>query len=264
LRYASAPIALAARADAEPAGEVMTVRFSVFNTWYPISSWWEGDFLERTAPGAFLKTIGERGDQVKVLFNHGYDSGIGSKILGVPSVLREDADAPYAEVPLLDTSYNRDLIPGLAAGGYGSSFMFEVTREEWNREPDASDYNPGALPERTIREVRLFEFGPVTWPANPAATAGLRSMTDWYADQLRERDPARHADMAERFTDFRAQHGLRTLDVDAALRGTSTPGAALPTDAPDTAPAVHHPSGLSAAARARLLAAPFLTQGAPS
>lgn len=29
------------------------------------------------------------------------------------------------------------------------------------------------LPERTIRDVRLFEFGPTTWPAYSDATAGL-------------------------------------------------------------------------------------------
>jgi hypothetical protein len=31
------------------------------------------------------------------------------------------------------------------------------------------------LPERTIKELRLFEFGPVTFPAYQSATAGVRS-----------------------------------------------------------------------------------------
>lgn len=240
---------------------VMAIRFSIFDTWYEIDSFWEGKFLERTARGSFKKTIKERGDRTKVLFNHGMDFHIGDKILGVPSLLEEREDSPYSEVPMLDTSYNRDLYPGLAAGGYGSSFMFQVLRDKWEYEPKASDYNPDAIPERTILEVRLLEFGPVTWPANPEATAGIRSMTDWYADKLRGRSPEQYDTLNERYTDFRAEHGFRTSDTDAARSGTSAEEAATPTDAPNT-PVVVHPSGLSPHARARLLAYPFLTQGA--
>jgi hypothetical protein len=43
------------------------------------------------------------------------------------------------------------------------------------------------MPERTIREVQLFEFGPVVFPAYPAATAGMRSLTDHYLECLREK-----------------------------------------------------------------------------
>jgi HK97 family phage prohead protease len=249
--------------DSEVESPVMTVRFSAFGEWYTVDSWFEGKFLERTAHGAFAKTIQERSSQVKVLFNHGMDFHIGDKVLGVPSLLEERNDSPYAEVPLLDTSYNRDLQPGLAAGAYGSSFMFNVLRETWNEEPGRSAHNPDGIPERTITEVRLLEFGPVTWPANPAATSGLRSGTDWYAERIRSRSPERYEALAERFTDFRAQHGLRTPDADAARTGTSADGAAIPTDAPDTAPAVHHSDGLSPsqrAARLRELRYPFLKE----
>ncbi len=242
----------------------MTVRFSVFGTWYPIRSFWEGEFLERVVGGAFRKTITERASQVKVLFNHGTDFHIGDKVLGVPSLLEERADSPYAEVPLLDTSYNRDLAEGLRAGAYGSSFMFNVLRDEWNEEPGRSEHNPEGLPERTITEVRLLEFGPVTWPANPSATSGLRCGTDWYADKLRSRSPERFDEIVERFHDFRAQHGLRTPESDAALRGTSDNGAAISTtDAPDTTDVVHHSTGLSPserAARLREMRYPFLKE----
>jgi HK97 family phage prohead protease len=232
----------------------------VFGTWYPIRSWWEGEFLERVAAGAFRKTIAERGSQVKVLFNHGMDFSIGDKVLGVPELLEERPDSPYAEVPLLDTSYNRDLAEGLRANAYGSSFMFNALREEWVEEPERSDHNPDGIPERTITEVRLLEFGPVTWPANPSATAGLRCGTDWYAESLRTRSPERYDALAQQFHDFRALRGLRTPDADAAPRGTSDNGAAIiPTDAPDTTDVVHHPTGLSMHARARLLASPFLS-----
>lgn len=244
-------VTLAVRADdAEPAeptagdgllGETLTLRFAPFGTWYEIDSYWEGQFLERVLPGAFAKTIREGGGR-KVLFNHGLDLHIGDKILGVPSVLAERDDSPYAEVPLLDTSYNRDLVPALRVGGYGSSFMFEVLRESWDREPEKSAHNPDGLPERSVQEVRLYEEGPVTWPANPSATAGLRSHTDWYCEQIRAREPERLEELAARFNDFRAEHGLRTPElVDAVpAGGTSTSGAA--TNESDAPARSGHPS----------------------
>ena len=59
--------------------------------------------------------------------------------------LRGDDIGVYYQVPLLDTSYNRDLLPGLAAGGYGSSFMFRVIQDAWNDEPGVSDHNPKGM-----------------------------------------------------------------------------------------------------------------------
>jgi hypothetical protein len=89
-------------------------------------------------------------------------------------------------VPLFDTSYNRDLAPGLEAGVYGSSFRFTVEKDEWDHSPARSEYNPDGIPERTITEARVFEFGPVTFPANPAATAGVRSTTDTFYQRTRD------------------------------------------------------------------------------
>jgi phage head maturation protease len=67
---------------------------------------------------------------------------------------------------------------GLRAGAYGSSFRFNVLAEDFLRKPGKSAYNPSGLPERTVREVHMPEFGPVTFPAYPGATAGMRSLTD--------------------------------------------------------------------------------------
>jgi HK97 family phage prohead protease len=237
----------AAAADEMP---VMTVEFSRFDTWYEIDSWWEGRFLERTKKGAFKRTIKSQGAAgIKVLFNHGRDMQIHQKVLGVASVLEERDTSPYMEVPLLDTSYNRDLVPGLEAGAYGSSFMFEVIGESWNREPGAADHNPEGLPERTITEIKLFEAGPVTWPANPDATAGLRSGVDWLMEELAERDSEQYQELVRSFEAFRSLHGLRT----PSTQGPATPGRTEPlAPAPGDQPA-RHAGGLSAAARSRRL-----------
>jgi HK97 family phage prohead protease len=240
----------AATADDGLTGDVLELEFSRFGVWYEIDSFWEGRFLERTQRGAFRKTIAERGSQMKVLFNHGFDFNIGDKVLGVPEVLEERETSPYAAVPLLDTSYNRDLVPGLRAGAYGSSFMFEVLGESWNREPEKSEHNPEGLPERTITEVRLFEAGPVTWPANPEATAGLRSAsgTDWLMERLAERDPDRREEQVRSWAGFRAMNGLRTGGEPAATPGRPDPSTPASGERPD-----RHVEGMSAAARRRRL-----------
>lgn len=156
-------------------GNTLVGHAAVFDSWTEINSH-EGHFVERFAPGAFSKTLKERGDRVKVLFNHGMDPSIGDKPLGKPSILREDGNGLYAEVPLAETSYNADIRGMLESGALdGMSVRFRVINEDVEEMPQRSDNNPTGLPERTIREAQLYEFGPVTFPAYEAATAGIRS-----------------------------------------------------------------------------------------
>ena len=176
---------------AEPDGDGRTLHgyAAVFNEDTVINSW-EGQFVERLAPGAFAKTLKERGDQVKVMFDHGYDPQIGDKPLGKASVMKEDKKGLYVEVPLSRTSYNEDLIALLEDGAIdGMSFRFSVQKETWEEPKKA-----GELPIRTIQEVKLFEFGPVTFPAYEATTAGVRSrdeFTVWRALPDAKRDAIR-------------------------------------------------------------------------
>jgi len=174
---------------------VLSGHLAVFNEWTEIDSMWEGRFMERLAPGSFKKTISESKAHMKVTFNHGTDPALGDKVLGPIEVLKEDADGVYYEVPLFDTSYNRDLEPGLRAGVYGASFRFRVMKEDVVPRPQPSDYNPEGLPERTIREVSMAEFGPVTFPAYASATAGVRSLTDDYIMRSMARDPERFREL---------------------------------------------------------------------
>ena len=164
----------------------LTGRFSEFGRWYKVSSMWEGDFMERVAAGATADTIASNRDAMRVLFDHGMDSQIGNKVLGPIDVLEEKSDGPHYEVPLFDTSYNRDLLPGLKAGVYGASMRMRVTADEWDDEPPKSKMNPDGIPERTITRMRVLEFGPVTFPANPGASAGIRSGTDDFYCRLRQ------------------------------------------------------------------------------
>jgi len=166
------------REDEDDGMPTLYGHFAVFNRWTEINSWIEGRFMERIAPGAFRKTMRENRQRIRALFQHGRDATVGDKPLGPIETLREDETGGYYEVPLLDTAYNRELLPGLQAGLYGASFRMTVIREEIDEEPAESETNPRALPERTIKEIRLHEFGPVTFPAYEGATAGVRSLTD--------------------------------------------------------------------------------------
>jgi HK97 family phage prohead protease len=159
--------------------------FATFGRWTEIHSWYEGDFMERIAPGAFAKSMAEQRERIKVLFDHGHDPQLGNKPLGRITDLREDGVGAAYEVELIDTDYNRDfIVPAVRAGLLGASFRFSVIDESWNDRPERSEHNPGGLRERTIQQVRLFEFGPVTFPAYPdGTTVGMRSMTDHYIER---------------------------------------------------------------------------------
>lgn len=141
---------------------------AVFNADTEINSW-EGNFIERIAPGAFRKTLRERKDDIQILFNHGMDPQIGDKPLGRASVMKEDSRGLFVEVPLSRTSYNEDIRELLADGAIrGMSFRFAVVKETW-------ETPKRGLPVRTIDEAKLYEVGPVTFPAYAATSAGVRS-----------------------------------------------------------------------------------------
>jgi HK97 family phage major capsid protein/HK97 family phage prohead protease len=184
-----------AEKDGGPDVHVMEGHFSAFGNWYEINSQFEGRFLERIASGAFKKTFNDdaarknAGEKIKVLLEHGHDPQVADKPLGVPRVLEEDGHGARYEVPLLDTSYVRDLRPALEAGAYGSSFRFRVLQDEWIEEPERSSSNPNGIPERTVKEVKVMEFGPTMFPANAESSAGLRSTTDEYYEALKRRRP---------------------------------------------------------------------------
>jgi hypothetical protein len=223
----------------EPADDgtlgTLTGRFSEFGRWYRVSSKMEGDFLERVASGATAETIRDNKDSMRVLFDHGMDAQIGNKVLGPIASLAERSDGPHYEVPLFDTSYNRDLLPGLKAGVYGASMRMRVTGDEWDDKPARSDANPDGIPERTITAMKVLEFGPVTFPANPGASAGVRSGTDDFYHRLRQADtPAfedamRAAGLTHPDEDFTGRDGARSApggeedDVQPGNGGPSTP-----------------------------------------
>jgi HK97 family phage prohead protease len=210
------------RAADEDGIGVLTGHFLRFNEWATIRSAYEGNFVERIAPGAADKTLREGRNTIRSIFQHGFDPQVGDKPLGPFRELREDDEGVYYEVPLLDTSYNRDLIPGLKAGLYGASFKFRVLRESIDDDPERSDYNPDGLQERTITEMQIYEGGPVTYPAYANATAGIRSLTDEFLIDRLAAHPERLREIVEA-RKSRTLHVEISGDADAVALSLDAP-----------------------------------------
>ena len=154
---------------------VLHGRGAVYNEWTEINSRVEGHFMERFAPGAFSETIDRQREKIRCLFNHGQDPSIGMKPLGPITGLEERDDGVHYEVQLLDTPYNHDLVPGLKAGLYGSSFRFGIVKKN-DVKRDVS--NEKGILERTVTKAYMRELGPTPFPAYGGTSAAVRSLTD--------------------------------------------------------------------------------------
>jgi hypothetical protein len=191
--------------------------FTKFNEPTVIDSW-EGRFVEEIAPGAFTESFERM--VPKVTLNHGHDPQLGDQVLGVPSVMREDVQGPYYEVPLFD-GVPTLVMSGLRAGAYGASFRFHVDEEEVDRDPGESEANPEGLPARTITKASVSEFGPVTFPAYEGATAQLRSLTDVF----------RPVDFDQELAQMAREHPTDlAVMIERALKPAPAPKAPEPTE----------------------------------
>lgn len=128
---------------------------------------WPG-CVERIIPGAFAEAI--KGD-VAALRNHDDDLLLGRTTANTPTLrLREDRVGLRYEIDPPDTSCGRETVSSIKRGDMrGSSFGFSILDESWREETMG-----GALVlVREIRLVRLFDVGPVTFPAYKATSASV-------------------------------------------------------------------------------------------
>jgi HK97 family phage prohead protease len=142
-------------------------------------------FIERSAPGAFKRSIESRND-IKMLWNHDTGMILGSSRAGTLK-LYEDERGLKVRAELPNTSAGRDAAELLRRGDVDSmSFGFSVPSggDEWSA--DGS--------ERTLKSVRLHEVSIVAFPAY-SGTAGTTSVRG--IDKVAERaeiDPDALAD----------------------------------------------------------------------
>lgn len=142
---------------------------AVFNSPTEIDTAREGRFIETIAPGAFKRTIGQKGPQgIRMQFDHGGHPMIGSIPIGNIESIKEDARGLFVRARLADNWLIQPVRDAIYSGAIdGMSFKFRVLREDRDTSTDPE--------QRTVREVELYELGPVVWPAYADTSVGVRA-----------------------------------------------------------------------------------------
>lgn len=147
---------------------------------------WEGTFEEEVARGAFRKTLSERTPVLQ--FDHGRDMRTGSVPIGQIEDLREDTKGLFVLARLFDNPVVEPIRQAIEGGAIdGMSFRFEVMKDRWHDKngvlvkPDELNsllwtQNDRSPLKRTLLEVKLFELGPVVFPAYEDTSVGVRSI----------------------------------------------------------------------------------------
>ena len=155
-------------------------------------------FVERIDRDAFSSAL-DREDDVRALFNHDSNQVLGRTKAGTlrqsvdPTGLRYDIDMPT-------TQTGQDVAESIRRGDVtGSSFAFEILEETRSEKPeeDLVIYN--------IRDVRLYDVGPVTFPAYEATSTELRSARFQWTPQEDHRP--KDADVVARFRELQLRCG---------------------------------------------------------
>lgn len=123
-----------------------------------------GYFIEQVARGAFKKTIKEA--DVRALWNHDPNFVLGRNKSGTLKLSEDSTGLHYAAEANMRKQSVKDLVEDIERGDVSqSSFGFRTVKDEW-------DYDAEPM-RRTLREVKLFDVSPVTFPAYPDATTQI-------------------------------------------------------------------------------------------
>jgi HK97 family phage prohead protease len=144
-------------------GAILEGYATVYDYAYSIGDVERGGFMETIMRGAAAKSAGEA--DVRLLINH---EGIPLARTRSGTMTLESDDIGLRVTAELDpmNPLSASLRSAMERGDMDQmSFAFRVLRDEWN-----SDYS-----ERKIYELKLFDVSMVTYPANPATVAKVRS-----------------------------------------------------------------------------------------
>jgi len=141
---------------------------AVFNQEQQIDDWFSS-WLEEVAPGAFKKTLRE-GD-IRALFNHDPNIVLGRNKAGTLE-LREDEHGLHTVIRPPDNEWGRPVIDAIRRGDVsGMSITFQVIKQQMEYPPKGTE----GKAKRTIKEARLMDVSPVTFPAFPQTEISARS-----------------------------------------------------------------------------------------
>jgi HK97 family phage prohead protease len=144
-------------------GAILEGYATVYDYAYSIGDVDRGGFMETIMSGAATKSANEA--DVRLLINH---DGIPLARTKSGTMTLESDDIGLRVMAELDpmNPLSASLRSAMERGDMDQmSFAFRVLRDEWN-----SDYS-----ERKIYELKIFDVSMVTYPANPATVAKVRS-----------------------------------------------------------------------------------------
>lgn len=136
-----------------------------------------GDIIH---PGAFKKTLTERGQRIKFLWQHDPTEPIGKLIEA-----REDSGGLFVKAIISDTQRGRDALALLKDKAIGEmSIGYDTVK-------GAMDYTKDTLNNtvRNLREIKLYEFSLVTFPANEQAVVTALKEQDVTPSDTQGGDP---------------------------------------------------------------------------
>lgn len=178
----------------------------VFDSWSEVMIDGRGrKFRERIAPGAFDRALAASPD-VRALWNHNSDFPLGRTRNGTLQV-RKDGAGLHIELAPPATSWGQDAVESIRRGDVsGMSFAFQKTHngDTWEKP------GPDGVAERTLLDADLYEVSPVTFPAYPATSVGVRSVE---VPDFEESD-GRAADDIEGGTGSRAAARVRARTIE--------------------------------------------------
>jgi HK97 family phage prohead protease len=134
----------------------------------PVQSSDLGGFVEEIHPNAFDEQLRAVPD-VRALWNHDANQVPLGRTKSGTLRLSTDKTGLLYEIDPPDTQVARDLMESMARGDVDqSSFGFYCIEESWREGPSGTYI-------RTVLKAELFDVSPVTFPAYPDATSGVRA-----------------------------------------------------------------------------------------
>lgn len=172
---------------------------------------------ERITPKAFTRALKEQ-DDVRALYNHDPDNLLGRLSANTLRLSVDEQGLRY-EIDPPETPLARDVVTLIQRGDLtGSSFAFVVEKARWEEE-NGKDI-------RNIESVKLYDVGPVTYPAYGSASTGLRSLNhdsireeyrEWLEEKKRRAEEERQAQEAEKAEVLRDLERKRLRAIAASI-----------------------------------------------
>ena len=170
---------------------------------------WSG-VRERIMPGAFDEAL-RLPDDVRGLINHDVNRLLGRTGSGTMR-LQADKVGLHYDIDVPDTGDGRDIVELVERGDMsGSSFCFICTDERWYKVEDGEE----TIEIREILGCRLYDVGPVTFPAYDGTTAGTRDGDGDFSE-------ARESHKRYRQGEGRRERKRRQMDMDVRVAEIQT------------------------------------------